>query len=217
MSSEESKKLFKMEDNDEFNIIMSKDKEEEKEYLFNDPDEEKITFNNYRRGLETDFGMFEEQEENCSECDKDKKSKIMADLPTNDSNNNIFEMEEEEQEATKFLTRMGLLEKVENEDLFLLNDMDSSLLIQSRDDFELESFSIREQNLKSESLIDDEVRMSIYDEGIDLDFKHKELMKEGLPFLDIDEGFELMNIDSSNPSTLHRGFSVISQKNTLIK
>ena len=118
--------------------------EEEKDYYFlDDPDEEKITFTNYRRGVEGAFEMFGEPEEECSDCDKECKSKILAELATNDSNSFIFEQEEEEREACKFLTRLGLLEKVEEDDIFAIEDTDSSLQIRVHDDFELFSQSSR--------------------------------------------------------------------------
>ena len=129
-----------MDEKQKFEFLMKDKQEEEKDYFFfNDDDEEKITFNNYRRNVEGDLDMFGDLEEDCSDCDKDCKSKILADLPTNDSNSYIFEHEAEEKEATKFLTRLGLLERIDDNDIFAIEEHDNSLKLRAHDDFELYS------------------------------------------------------------------------------
>lgn len=126
-----------MDEKRKFDLLIKNQKEEEKDYYFlDDPDEEKITFTNHRRGMEGEYDLFGDLEEDCSDCDKDCKSKILADLPTNDSNSILFEHVEEEAEATKFLTRLGLLERIEDNEIFAIDEPESSLHIRPHDDFE---------------------------------------------------------------------------------
>lgn len=188
-----------MDEKQKFDLMMKNQKEEEKAYYFlDDPDEERITFNNYRRGVEGDFEMFAEQEENWSDCDKDCKSQILADLPTNDSNSYIFEHEAEEWEATKYLTRLGLLEKVEENDIFAIDDPESSLRIRHHDDFDL--FSERSRILRSQNDLqtEKEIFFEQFSDNDVLDHKEKELLEEGLPLLQLDDEVETFHDHNSN-------------------
>ena len=131
-----------MDEKQKFDLFIKSSKEEEKEYYFlDDPDEEKIVFDDFRKHADRDFDFIPGFEEDCSDCDKDCKSKILAELPTNDSNSFIFEQEEEEQEATKFLTRIGLLERIENNEIFAVADMEPTLQKKAHDDFEISYFN----------------------------------------------------------------------------
>lgn len=199
----------------DFDSLSKADKEEEKNYyFFDDPDEEKITFTNYRRGVEGDFEMYGEPEDDCSDCDKDCKSKILADLATNDSNSYIFEQEEEEREACKFLTRLGLLEKVEDDDIFEIEDSDSSLQIKAHDDFELFSPSSRMLIPQKDNQIESEIAFDYHKDFPDIEVltdKHKELLEEGLPELRLDdEGFTTPGFNS-NCQSPQREMSVDNQ------
>ena len=181
-------------------------KEEEKEFYFiDDPDEEKITFENYRKNVEGDYGYFEGQEEDCSECDKDCKSKILADLPTNDSNSFIFEQVEVEQEAKKYLTRLGLLDRIDDNEIFAVDDSDQQFSSKAKDDFDLYWWSPDLRIYQNDDqfgkglLFDDFCCGRNVDE---LTEREKELIEEGLPLLRLDEEefetFHDINISESN-------------------
>ena len=201
-----------MDEKEAFDLLIKSQKEEEKEYFFDDPDEEKISFGHWGRAYDYDYNMMDEQEENCSDWDKDCKSKILADLPTNDSNSYIFEGEEEEEQATKFLTRLGLLEKVNNDEIFVVDEEEESLQVSSHDDFELDSNRWRILNPHNEYKNDEEIRFDFepFENDIEsIDLKHKELMDEGLPVLQL-EDVETFQWNNSHLTCQRRDSSIIS-------
>lgn len=204
-----------MDEKQKFEFLMKDKQEEEKDYFFfNDDDEEKITFNNYRRNVEGDLDMFGDLEEDCSDCDKDCKSKILADLPTNDSNSYIFEHEAEEKEATKFLTRLGLLERVDDNDIFAIEEHDNSLKLRAHDDFELYSPGWRMLLPQNANQNEDKLFITPFSEndcGNELSQKEKELLVEGLPILQIDDDVETFHEPGSNSCTQHQDKTTLSE------
>jgi hypothetical protein len=182
-----------MDGKQKFDLFINSSKEEEKEYYFlDDPDEEKIIFEDFRKHTDWDFDFIRGFEEDCSDCDKDCKSKILAELPTNDSNSYIFEHGEEEQEATKFLTRIGLLERIDDNEIFAVTDMEPTLQKKVHDDFEISYFNWNYEHHQIDA--QNEKRLFFEDDKdsriLPLTDKEKELLDEGLPILTIESDLE---------------------------
>ena len=175
-----------------FQSLLSNKKEEEKQFFFDDDeDEEKISFTGYRRNIETDHDMFAIDQDDCSDCDKDCRSQIMAERPTNDSNSYIYDPDEEDQEAMKYLTRLGLLERIDNNCVFEVDEEmeQPSLTYKVYDDYELCSSNYNLDDSQNYNKIGGELFEDVGD-CMDIDEmsrKERELLELGLPALEVDE------------------------------
>ena len=107
-----------MDEKSKFDKLFSNHREEEKFYYFlDDNEEEKITFNNGYNRFDFELSCCEQDEE-CSDWDKECKSQILAELRTNDSNCHIWDQYEDENDDAKYLMQLGLLEIVDDPNLF---------------------------------------------------------------------------------------------------
>lgn len=87
-------------------------------------DDDKFTFTEYRREIDAQIRLVVNPaaEQQAEDCECDCESEFMADMPTNESytiSDNIDEKEDDN--AEKFLTEMGLLNKIEDAEHFDLN------------------------------------------------------------------------------------------------
>jgi hypothetical protein len=94
-------------------------------------DDEKLSYNEYRREIETPDEVPDPSNSQVEDCECECESEFMANMPTNESYSVSEEGEERENAvAEKFLIEMGILHKVDEDEHFNLNFKSDDIIIE---------------------------------------------------------------------------------------